>query len=67
VFLLMTDALAGWFLRKHEAGRTAWRTLLDLDARDGPAFAEGIARQRALRAVRDDDVALLRVQVAGGI
>jgi len=67
VFLLMTDALAGWFLRAYEQGGLPWRTLLDLDARDGMALEDWVALQRRRGDLRNDDVALLRAQVAAGI
>ena len=66
VFLLMTDALAAWFLQAHERGANPWREVLDLDTRDGPSFREWVASLRAQRALRNDDVALIRAQVADG-
>jgi len=63
VFFLMTDALACWFLGRHEAGEEPWRALVDLAAEDQRhAFSDFICRLRALGEIRNDDVTLLRVE-----
>jgi hypothetical protein len=62
--LLMTDALAHWFLRRHEAGGRPWRELADLPA--GPAadaaFAAWVEEQRRGE-LRNDDVTLVLITV----
>ena len=60
-FFLMTDAVAAWFLRAREAGGTPWD---DLRGFDGPdAFAAWVADRRHRRALRNDDVTVMRVDV----
>lgn len=51
---LMTDALAAWFLRAHEADARPWQEL-DAHAK-ADLFAAWIAEQRASHAMRNDDV-----------
>ena len=58
-FYLMTDALAAWFLREHEAGGRPWRRLEELD--HGLAFARWVDELRRSHALRNDDVTLLRL------
>ncbi|MCE9667121.1 protein phosphatase 2C domain-containing protein [Myxococcus stipitatus] len=59
LLLLMTDALAGWFLTEHEAGRAPWRQL--------PRPGESARHEDFIRTLRDagrlrnDDVTLLRL------
>ncbi|NLE74295.1 MAG: protein phosphatase 2C domain-containing protein [Actinobacteria bacterium] len=64
VFYLMTDALACWFMREVEEGRRPWSILRDV----GPygeikPFREWVGELRADRAIRNDDVTLLRVVI----
>lgn len=59
--LLATDALAQWFLRRHEEGQQPW---CDLPA--GANFAAFVAEQRAQRRLRNDDVTLLVAQIVAG-
>ncbi|WP_428940421.1 protein phosphatase 2C domain-containing protein [Fontivita pretiosa] len=64
-FYLMTDALASWFMRELEEGHTPWRILRDFDTKDEvKPFREWVESLRAQRAVRNDDVTLLRVDLA---
>jgi hypothetical protein len=58
--LLMTDALAEWFLREHEAGRSPWQELTGLTA-DG--FPEWVAARRADKRLKNDDVTLVVIEV----
>ena len=60
--LLMTDALAEWFLMEHEAGRSPWRELLALTA-DG--LPDWVAGRRADRRLKNDDVTLVVIEVSG--
>lgn len=57
--ILATDALAHWFLRRHERGESPWRDLPT--AAEFPAF---IAAERAQRCLRNDDVTMLVVHIA---
>lgn len=72
-FYLMSDALAGWFLRAHEQGTAPWEDLDLFCARrvkhtpgseDAEhAFAGWIEEQRAAHTMRNDDVTLIRVEL----
>ncbi len=59
-FLLMTDALAAWFLAETEAGNTPWETLPG----DQSAFGEWLQSLRADNRMRNDDVTLLVAAVS---
>jgi hypothetical protein len=61
--LLMTDALAQWFLSEFEAGRRPWQTLGQVRAGGLAAFAAWVNDQRSLRRLRNDDVTLLTVNL----
>jgi hypothetical protein len=56
--LLMTDALAAWFLAEYEAGGTPWR---DLDGLTAEGFAGWVDERRASRKLKNDDVTLLLI------
>jgi Protein phosphatase 2C len=58
--LLMTDALAQWFLRRVEAGRRPWKALERL--RTDEDFARWVERLRDREELRNDDVTLLAVR-----
>jgi hypothetical protein len=62
VLLLMTDALAQWFLAGTEERRQPWRDLLAIESR--PAFVGLIEKLRG-EGMRNDDVTLLRIHAAG--
>jgi len=57
-FLLMTDAIAAWFLGKFEGGGKPWDTLAELDA---DSFAAFVADLRRTKQLRNDDVVILRL------
>jgi hypothetical protein len=59
-FLLMTDALAQWFLTDVETGGRPWESLTELTE---PTFPEWVEKKRSARALRNDDVTLLLVEV----
>jgi len=60
----MTDALACWFMREAEEGRTPWRVLRDLDTSDEiKPFREWVETLRKEGAMRNDDVTLLRIDI----
>jgi hypothetical protein len=61
-FMLMTDALAEWFLAEHEAGRAPWRELAERTADD---FAGWVVGRRAEGRLKNDDVTLLVIEVGG--
>lgn len=61
-FLLMTDALAHWFLNEVETGEMPWLTLFNLAAQSTSAsdsFAHWLGDLRTSKAIRNDDVTLL--------
>jgi hypothetical protein len=58
---LMTDALARWFLQRHEAGEKPWHLLLELSQGTEAGFSQWVTRLRACRQLRDDDATLLGV------
>lgn len=62
-FLLMTDALACWFLKAAEGGAQPWATLAE--AGDGEAdFRQFIAKVRADKAMKNDDVTFVKIELA---
>jgi hypothetical protein len=64
-FYLMTDALASWFMRATEEGRTPWRALRDLNTSDKvKPFHDWVETLRTEGAIRNDDVTLLRIHIA---
>jgi hypothetical protein len=58
--LLMTDALAQWFLTEHEAGASPAREMIAL-TEDG--FAAWVDAKRKDRLLRNDDVTLLAIEI----
>ncbi|MDP2895958.1 MAG: hypothetical protein Q8Q12_05280 [bacterium] len=64
-FFLMTDALACWFLEGHERGVSPWRALRDIGTRDfSKGFPQWIRELRTSGALKNDDVTLLRIDMA---
>jgi hypothetical protein len=59
-FLLMTDALAHWFLRRHEAAQQPWH---DLARAAGAAFADWVEDCRERDGLRNDDVTLVTIDL----
>jgi len=57
LFLLMTDALALWFLNEIQSGNTPWKSLLEINS--DKAFARFVDSLRAESALRNDDTTLL--------
>ena len=64
VFLLLTDAIAAWYLRNN-AAEPARVTQLEeaLSVGDQRSLEALIAHERAIQALRNDDVAILRIAV----
>lgn len=64
VLLLMTDALAEWFLRRSEADGTAWEELerffLGLDPQG--AFAAWVDDRRHAKELKNDDTTLVMIR-----
>lgn len=63
LFVLATDALAHWFLRRVEAGEKPWQALRRLTMGE---FARLVERLRREEVMRNDDVTLLLVRVERG-
>jgi len=62
-FLLMTDAIACWFLTAYENGEKPWNVIGDLGTGNMPPFAEWIADLRNTYRMKDDDVTILSVRI----
>jgi hypothetical protein len=62
--LMMTDALAQWFLSAHERGERPWEAVSPLLSADRPegAFAAWVEELRRRDGLRDDDVTLLVIE-----
>jgi hypothetical protein len=58
--LLMTDALAHWFLAGNESGRTPWQELAGLS---DSAFPGWVECERTERRLKNDDVTLLTIEL----
>lgn len=58
-FLLMTDALAKWFLGRHVVGEKPWRQLRDLA--DDVAFKQLVLTEREARRIENDDTTLMAI------
>jgi hypothetical protein len=63
-FLLMTDALACWFLKSSEEGGKPWLTLSEAEAGGEWGFREFIAKLRVDGVIKNDDVTLMRIELA---
>lgn len=61
-FLLMTDALACWFLTRVADGGQPWRSL-DKASRSHAHFAQWLHQRRAATEIRNDDVTLLTIRL----
>ena len=60
-FYLATDALACWFLARHEEGNEPWETLDHLlSDSTQEAFVAWMADERREHRIRNDDITLLR-------
>lgn len=64
IFLLMTDALALWFLIQWEEGEKSWEEICNL--RDQKDFTLFVSRLRHERRIKNDDVTLLIIRVSHG-
>jgi hypothetical protein len=62
-FLLMSDAIACWFLKAFEAGEKPWNTIRDLGTGNTPRFSEWVADLRNTKRLRNDDVTILVVRI----
>jgi hypothetical protein len=62
-FLLMTDALAQWFLREYEAGKAPWEVIEPILAESAgkEAFVSWVRELRDSQGLRNDDVTLVVV------
>lgn len=63
-FYLISDALAAWFMGDEERGGTPWKPLRDLGAADSPSFADWVDGLRSKHSMRNDDVTLVRIDLA---
>ena len=60
LFLLMTDALAKWFLSRHLVGEQPWQRLAALA--DGVAFKQLVVEERECGRLENDDTTLMVIQ-----
>jgi hypothetical protein len=58
--LLMTDALAQWFLKLHEMGKKPWHDLGELTDSRFPRWTD---MQRKSRQLNNDDVSLIHIEI----
>lgn len=68
IFILMTDAMAEWFLRETEAGRSPWQETLvyaqnDADELTTAAAAEWLMALRKAGSIRNDDVTMVAIEI----
>lgn len=64
-FLLMTDALAKWFLEEHEGSATPWVICKEFGTQGAAMKFDGwVHALRTESRLRNDDVTLLRIDVA---
>jgi hypothetical protein len=64
-FYLITDALACWFLEQCETSQSPWKIFRDLDTCDQKqSFEKWIGELRAKKQIRNDDVTLIRIDIA---
>jgi hypothetical protein len=59
-FLLLTDAMAEWFLREHKRGGKPWNVLAGLDQ---DSFEPFIDRQRYRKLIENDDVTAVLLEL----
>jgi len=64
IFLLITDALAQWFLIQWEEGKKPWEELCNL--RNQKDFVLFVSRLRYERKIKNDDVTLLIIRARRG-
>jgi hypothetical protein len=63
-FIIMTDALACWFLEQHENGGEPWLPIYDLATEDAiMSFEDWITKLREEKSLKNDDVTLIRIDV----
>ena len=60
IFILASDALAGWLLARHVEGEKPWETLLALDRSEWSAWVE---EQRSAGLMHNDDTTLVIIGV----
>jgi serine/threonine protein phosphatase PrpC len=57
VFILATDAIAKWFLERHEAGTRPWSTLMAI--KDDSEYADFVSKLRKQSVMRNDDTTVV--------
>ena len=64
-FLLMTDAMAQWFLSRHEEGSNPWEEMAPAltQTRPDDAFGQWVNKLRDQSSIRNDDVTLVVIDV----
>jgi hypothetical protein len=62
-FYLMSDAISCWFFKQIEAGGRPWELLRDLGTPEMPPFREWLEALRLEKALKNDDVTVLRIDI----
>lgn len=63
-FLLLTDAIAAWYIRMSTEDPTRVHELTQLlDQQDFAGFEQFVTRERADKSLRNDDVAIMRIAI----
>ncbi len=65
MFLLLTDALALWFLSQHELNEHPWKILIGFVEDNNPAesFTAWVEKERASSKLKNDDVTLVCIKL----
>lgn len=65
-FLLMSDAIAAWFLTSLENNKDAISTFYQTLVHDDlPGFTDLIAKERGSRSLKNDDIAVVLITIHG--
>ena len=60
LFLLLTDALAKWFLGRHVVGEKPWQRMLEL--RDESSFRQFVVEEREAGRIDNDDTTMMCIR-----
>jgi len=63
MLLLMSDAIARWFLAESENGGQPWEQIRDLETSEGLLFEDLVCTLRASRVLKNDDTTLMRITI----
>jgi len=63
MLLLMSDAIARWFLAELESGGQPWEQIRDLETSDGVLFQDLVCELRSSNVLKNDDTTLMRITI----